>query len=535
MLDRMRKTVCVIILGGVLFMSGCVRIPQEQPEKPLIEDVAIDKQIINPAMDRGDTLIIATPVAKGFFHPYLASQITDKSVIDAVFDGLLAFNDKGMLTPAIAEAFEIDELGMSVTLTLRQDIAFHDGEPLTVDDVLFSYDLMSTLGMLDNLTQWEAVGAWQLVFVFDKPSYSQLTLLTLPIIPKHYYEPFFIAYDDSEVDLPPPMGSGPLIYDSYEAGQGLSFYINRTDVKNTTSFERVTFAFMTSEGAREALALGDVDVIKIPANQPNFVSLSTVPYVRFIHAYTSDIATIGMVHEGILENVKVRQALAYALNRERFVEAQWFRELETPYSVFSSRHYLFPRDQAFNDYAYDLEKAKRLLEEAGLDFSEEVSLTLTAFNDVSWSYNLAIHAQEQWSKLGFRVSIEWLDFAQLTQKLLEGDPPQLWTMAWHIPALFHPDAFFGSGEVTPSYNIGQFRDSNLDDIMEKIRVLPQADLKALTSEWTLVVNDQLPMIMVAHIGELWGVNHRVVGFQVSPYVPWVKHVGTLQRYSEGDQ
>jgi microcin C transport system substrate-binding protein len=186
---------------------------------------------VNPNAAKGGQVKLAAIGSFDTFNPYILKG-QPAAGLNNLFETLLtsssdeAFTEYGL----IAESIEMPEDRSWVAFTLRKEARWHDGKPITVDDVIFSLGLIKTKGhpfyrsYFKNLERAEQVGEHKVRFTFSGGINRELPLITgqLPILPKHYWE----GRDFEKTTLEPPVGSGPYRIKSFEAGRSVTYELD---------------------------------------------------------------------------------------------------------------------------------------------------------------------------------------------------------------------------------------------------------------------------------------------------------------------
>ncbi len=200
-------------------------------------------------------------------------------VESACFDGLL---DRNIETfdwePAVAEKWEVAKDGKSITFTLRKGVKFHDGTPLTVEDVKFSFEVYFNPELSDaimrayyeNIEKAEILGPDKIKFIIKKPYFKNLDVLGgLTILPKAHYG------DKNKKMTKTMVGSGAYKFEKYDQGKSITLVrnpdwwgFNLPEYKGYNKVEKIVYEFIKDENARlESFKKGDLDYIDLTADQ----------------------------------------------------------------------------------------------------------------------------------------------------------------------------------------------------------------------------------------------------------------------------
>jgi len=229
------------------------------------------------AGDEGDWLVWAFAV-----EPKTLNQISVDGdiysrwmIFETVFEPLLTYDyDEVKLKPLLAKSYEISPDGLEITFTLRDDIHFSDGVPITTDDVIFTYQTIINpkIDAADKAQSYidvkgvEKIDEKTVRFTMKRPYFLALEILSfwdIGIYPKHIYD--FKDPQAFNKRVSNPIGSGPYIFEKWDVGDKIVFRRNENYWGPKPKIEKVIYKFITNDKARlQALRSGSVDVI-IPA------------------------------------------------------------------------------------------------------------------------------------------------------------------------------------------------------------------------------------------------------------------------------
>jgi peptide/nickel transport system substrate-binding protein len=177
--------------------------------------LALNQTVSVPGISAGGDFtegIIGTP---RFVNPVLALTRADQDMTALTYSGLMKIGANGALVPDVASAIDVSEDGMTYTVALREDITFHDGEPLTSDDVLFTINLIQNDELKSPLRgNWsdvvvEAVDEYNLLVTITEPYAPFIENFTIGILPAHIWREIPIEQVPFSEFNTTPVGAGP--------------------------------------------------------------------------------------------------------------------------------------------------------------------------------------------------------------------------------------------------------------------------------------------------------------------------------------
>ena len=400
------------------------------------------------------------------------------NVFGFIYDGLITEDGlTGEIQPALAESWEISEDKKRIVFIMRENLKWSDGEPLTVDDVVFSYnDVYLNEKIPTDIKDILKIGKSRLFpkirklderrveFTVPEPFAPFLRTTGLVILPKHALyksvittdskgNPQFLSKWGTDTDPTKIICNGPYTLERYNTSQRVVFrrnpYYWRKDAKGNPQpyIERFVWSIVENKDTQLLkFRSGDLDVSE-PMRPEDFPLLKheekrgnfTVriggprPVTTFIAFNLNKGRRDGKplvepVKSRWFNNVAFRQAIAYAINRQSIIN-NTFRGLGAMVNspiIPQSPYYLSP-EQGLKVYNYDLEKSKKLLLGAGFKYNSRnqlldadgnrVRFTMVTNTENTIRVAMAAQIKQQLSKIGIQVDLNPINFNILVDKL----------------------------------------------------------------------------------------------------------------------
>ena len=434
-------------MTGALLLAGSV---------PLATQSAAASEETEPV-----TFTVAMDNEVDSFNPFLGIEAESYEMWALMYDYLIGYSMEDMSPEptGLAEDWETSEDGLTWTFTVRDGVTFSDGEPLTADDVAYTYNRIldggpeaATWG--SYLTSVETVTAPDestVVLELSKPN-AVLPLLPIPIIPEHVWsevdEATVKSFANEPTDGDPVIGSGPFQLVEGTAGGATARFEVRDDYwKGDPHIDEVVFrVFKSKDSAVQALIKGEVDYVEdVPPLQVDALEgrdgitahLGDSPGYDEIAFNVGAVDTetgepIGDGHEA-LEDPDFRFALGFAIDRERIIETA-YQGAGTPGDTiipptYDNWRWEPPGDDAFT---FDPERADELLTEAGYetnadgdrlmpDGSDFGTLRLFARGESDTSVAVMDLFKEWLAEVGIDAEITAMESNRLTNVILDGE------------------------------------------------------------------------------------------------------------------
>jgi peptide/nickel transport system substrate-binding protein len=445
-----------------------------------------------------NTVVFLIESAPTNLDPRIGADAYSAHLDGLIFSSLVAHDAQMNVIPDLAERWETPD-PLTYIFHLRQGVRFHDGRELTSADVKFTFDSIISgavktpkRGAFRLVTSTEAPDAHTFVFHLSEPYASFLFGLTRPsvgIVPR-----------DSDSGMSQrPIGSGPFRFVSAIRDEEIVLERNPDYFGDAPKIERVRFRIVPDAIVR-ALELrkgsADVEINSLPPDMS--ATLANVPGLAVEEQPGTPLAYISFNFEDpILAHREVRQALAYATDRESLVKHLLHGQARLATSLLPPNHWAFDPDVA--QYAYDPARANQLLDSAGFRRGPDgvrFHLALKTSTDESVRLTGAAIA-DQWERVGIALDLRPLEFATFFSDISRGSF-QLYTLRW-VGANNDPDIFeyvFGSKKIPPDgANRGRYRNPALDALLDSARVESnQERRKAILWEIQKIVAEDEPYI-----------------------------------------
>ncbi|WP_105615715.1 ABC transporter substrate-binding protein [Vallitalea okinawensis] len=514
----------------------------------------------NPASTRAnaaDTLVVGMPAPKGEALPVYYSTTYDGYTCGIIFDGLLSVDESGQFIPDVAESYELSEDNLTYTFKLKDNINFTNGEPLTANDVKFTYEILADPsydgryfsvvefmegveayknGEADDVTGIKVLDEYTVSFTFTEPRFDNISNMTTQIMPESVY-----AYEygntqqlRDQMNAYEWVGSGPYKIVHFEPTQFIEFERNDDYHLGAPKMEKLIYKMTTVDTQMAELEKGDLDILLNVAPTPeNFGVVDRLDYVM-PHTFPSNgYGYMGFnMRDEILSDMKVRQALTYAFDRRAFVQKYYDGHsivLDVPFSEVSYANTESLKSKV-NPYTYDKEKAVALLEEAGWKTGDDgyrykdgkkLELKWLTYTDSRYVETLIPMLTAYWKEVGVELIAEQMEFNTLVEKVYLERDFQLYNMAWSLTNLptSNYTTFHSSVDVPDGNNSVGYRNARNDELLDMASTEFDLDKQIeIFEEWALLFNEELPYILINNNEELECVNGRVENYTTSPFV-----------------
>ena len=557
---KMRKILSLLLavmMIAVVF-AGCTQTPpaEEPPaEEPPAEEPPAEEE------PKGDQILkFGATGFDGVFNPILSDNVYDAYIESIIFEKLITNNIEGEYIPNIAE-WVLSEDKLTYTFTLKDGIKFSDGSDLTAEDVAFTYMTIAhpdyngpRAYAVNNFVGYDEYHAGEIdvfegIKVIDEKTISftfkegmaapaNIECFVYGIMPSDYYA--FDTWEDFLAFNDKPMGSGIMVFDSWAPNEFILLKNNTNywDPDNAAKIEGVLVSEVPDESILSALQTDQIDFAQIAATGENLAAAEAMDNIQVAN-YLANGYTFMCFNttRPQLSDARVRQALMYALDRESFIDVQYGEGLgSVGMAPISPSSWAFPDPSELNPYAFDMEKAGQLMDEAGWIMGsdgyrykdgQKFAVNWLVYTDSAWPGTLSGMAADTWKQLGVELTIELMDFNTVAARTMDAEPGEkdfdIYTMGFSLSidpdptgALFDDDAYVAGG-----FNASGYKNPEAMELVRQGKAeFDTAKRAEIYKEWAKIMNAEIPHVIIAYRSELFGINKRVEGMVIDTYASW---------------
>jgi peptide/nickel transport system substrate-binding protein len=463
-------------------------------------------------------LIESSPLS---LDPRIGTDAQSERIGELIFEGLLQRDDRFELQPRLAESWETPD-SLTYIFHLRRGVYFHDGRLLTSADVKWTLDSLrngsvrsAKASAFRFISQVEAPGHFTVVIRLSEPYAALLWNLSdgaIGIVP---------AGSGAELAAH-PIGTGPFRFVSQTQDRDVVLERNPQYWGKAPLLARVRFQVVPDATTR-ALELrkgsADAAINALPADTVE--ALSRQPQLRVLRAPGTSYQYLAMnLRDPILRDVRVRQALAYAIDREPMIRYLWRGMARPANSVLPPQHWAY--DPMAAVYPHDPEKARRLLDEAGYRPGEDsvrFHLAMKSSTDEVTRMFCAV-LQQQLRQVGIALDLRTYEFATFYADVVRG-AFQLYSMRWVGGSNQDPDIFenlFDTASFAPRRaNRGYYSNPEVDRLLADARRSTDRSQRAADYRRVQqILNFDLPYIHLWWLDNVLVCSRRLENVNLSP-------------------
>src|ERR1035441_2603516 len=466
-----------------------------------------------------NTLVMIIESSPTNLDPRVGIDAQSERIDNLIFDDLLSRGDDLNVAPGLADRWEIPD-ALTYIFHLHKGVKFHDGRPLTSRDVKWTFDsllqgkIRSTKAAVYRfMDRVEAPDEYTVVFRMKEPFATLLWNLSdgaMGIVP----------YGSGEEMMQHPIGSGPFKFVSAETDREIIVERNDDYWGEHAKLARVRFA-VVPDATTQALELrkGSGDVAINSLTPDNVYTLSRDPNLLVERASGTRLAYMGFnLRDPILKDARVRQAIAYALDRGPMIEYLWRGQAQPARSVLPVQSWAY--DGNVPAYNHDIAKANQLLDAAGYPAVNGVRFHIAIKTSTDKNTRLMVAVmQQQLREAGIVLDIRGFEFATFFSDVQHG-AFQMYSLRW-IGGNEDPDIFeyaFHSAKFPPNgANRGYYSNPKIDALIDKARREIDPNVrKPLYAEVQRILADELPYIDLWYFDNVLVHTRRVRNLKLNP-------------------
>lgn len=362
----------------------------------------------------GGEVIVGITQEPSIFDPHTVVAAGDEEILFNIFEGLVKCDSNGNFVPALATDFFITENATDYIFTIRQDVKFHNGNTLSVEDVIYSLSraaglytgrpLQSDLAGIESVTQ---TGEYQVTVHLTAPDAEMMPFFTVAIIPK----------DIPDIQAT-PIGTGPFVFSSYRVGESIILTRNNEYWQSNLPYlDKVTFKITADmDSAFLELKSGNIDIFP-------YLTLNKADQIRDTYqilSRESNMVQIFALNNAItpLNDPLVREAINCAINRENLISLSMDGAGVPLYSGMSPAMGKYYDSSLDNSIPYNILRAKELLADAG--YPDGLSLSVVVPSNYQIHVDTAVILSDQLSKAGIDLSIVTVDWSTWLNDVYQG-------------------------------------------------------------------------------------------------------------------
>lgn len=516
---------------------------------------------------KGGTLTvgIAEP-PEGNFQSIFTGSTGDSNVIDFFNDSLIDVGDDLKIKPKILSWEKDKNDDLKYTFKVKKGIQWQDGYPFTINDWVFTLETLADPdydgprysgvaviqgaeekrnGQADRISGIKKIDDYTAEITFKEHKANNLLELwtSAPISEKVFKDIPVKDMAKSDAVRKNPIGIGPYKVKRIVDGESVELVKNKDYWRGEPNIDNINLRVVEQTSMTQALENGDIDMATITAPIAKEIKDSGSENLQLLQAPSTSYAIVGFVLNDYdkkaqkigkerpkYQDKKLRQAMAYAINRKEWIDAFYYGYGKPLNGLIPSAHWSGAKEGDVKEYKYDVDKAKQLLDEGGYKdkdgdgFREDpqgkpfvVNLKHYAGSNPTFEPRTAA-LKGYWEKVGLKTKVEMEEFGKYSSDLEKSSKDmEVYFRTWQQGSDPDPSELYRS---TALWNESRYNNPKADKILDEAvdtKVVGDDNDKRKEKylEWQKIMAEDVPVIPIVELEDVTAVSSRVKNFEVS--------------------
>lgn len=497
----------------------------------------------------GGTITMGMTVApKGDFNPIYYEDLYTAYVLGMAFDTLVQQNGDTSLRAGLANSWELSADKKTITFHLRKDAKWQDGQPVTADDVAFTYNSIAQkdyagprfnvvsnivgssevkAGKATTMSGIKVIDPYTISITTKRANPAEINTLNFYIIPKHIFEKIPVSQWPNAVQSTTNIiGDGPYQITKIVPGQSFELTANPTYWGGKPHIQKVVWKVVDASVAPGLLQNGELDVL-YGVSPKDVDSVKSNGKDAIYEAPAFGYSYIGFkLNEKKLQNLQLRQAMMYAIDRKGIVAGLLKGHGTVINAPFAPTSWAAAPASDLNPYPYDPTKSAQMLDAAGYKKGADgwrtqpdgtpLSITLDYSSGSPVLDQEAPIVTKQLQAVGIHAILNPPhDFNTLVTNM-EKDKVDMWFLGWSLATDPDPEAIWLS---TAKFNFEHYVNPQSDQLIQdgiSLQAFDQAYRKEVYVKWQELLNHDVPMIYLYSANNIYAYNTRIQGIDPTP-------------------
>ncbi|QED47230.1 peptide-binding protein [Cytobacillus dafuensis] len=498
------------------------------------------EEVKNEGPVQGGDLVIGSTGAPTMFNSLFSNDASSSDIEDMIFSSLmgsdLEFNP--VTEGGLAETFEASEDGKEFTIKIVENAKFHDGEPLDADDVVFTYNIPLSpdydgvrKSYFENIEKVEKIDQYTVKFTLKQVDVQfPVVSLGFGILPEHILKDVPIAeMGEHEFNTKNPIGSGPFKFSEWKDGEYVKVVANDDYFDGRPYLDSVTYKLVPDANAILAqLQAGDIDYYPGIAQPdvPTVEGFADAAGLRLESGLALSYTYLAFnQRDDKFKDKKVRQAITHAIDRKAIVENVMAGLGEVAHVPESPLSWAYNPDVP--KFEYDVEKAKKMLEEAGWKpgadgilekDGKKFSVEVKTNQGNKVREDIVVILQQQLKEVGIEIKPQIVEFSSLIADI----DPGVWNfeaivLGWSLGVDPDPSGIFHTKEIEKGLNFTGYSNPEIDVLMdEQLKELDKNKRKEMIGKIQALLAEDQPYTFLYYPKEFRALPKNLEGYEFHP-------------------
>lgn len=460
-------------------------------------------------------------------NPILSTDSVSSQITRWIFNALITYDKDANIKMELAKSYKFLDK-KTLVFELRDDVLWSDGEPFSAKDVLFTYETIISpkiytpySSSFSHIESVKIINDHKIVVKYKYPYFKALETWMMEILPMHILK--------NEKDLmtsnfnQSPIGTGPYTLKKFSISNDIVIEANKKHFVHTPNIDKMIFHFLPDSSAEflmlksKKLDVGSLSPLQLERQIDEDFRKNFSIYEDIAHSYTY----LGFnLKDKKFQDKKVREALNLAVDRQEIVDIMYFGHGQVCHGPF------MPGTGAYNEKVkspkQDIQKAKKLLSEAGYDKNNPFTFTISTNTGARGTY-LAQILQHQFKKAGVVMKIRVMEWQAYLNTVVLPRNFEAVLMGWSLG--LKPDAYsiwHSESSKKGGFNFVGYENKKVDTLIKKAeKIVDQKEFDRIYKEIYTQITDDMPYLFLVIPNSITVVNKNIE--PVSPSLIGVMH------------
>ncbi|WP_324174128.1 oligopeptide ABC transporter substrate-binding protein [Staphylococcus pseudintermedius] len=516
---------------------------------------------------KGGTLNVGLSAPpEGNFQDIFASSTSDSDVVAFFNDGLTESDEHLNIKPKILSWEKSKEDDLKYTFKVKKGIKWQDGNPFTINDWIFTLETIADpdytgprysgaevikgaeekhKGKAKTISGLKKIDDYTVELTFKAAKANNLMALwTSSVISEKVFKDIPVKdMAKSDAVRKHPIGIGPFIVKNIVDGESVELVKNKDYWQGEPNIDKVNLRVVEQTAMAQALEKGDIDMADVTGPIAKEIKDDKAENVKILESPSTSYAIIGFVLNDYdkkemkigkerpkYQDKRLRKAMAYAINRKEWIDAFFYGYAKPLYGLIPSEHWSGAKKGEVTEYDYNVEKAKKLLDEAGYKdkdgdgFREDPNgkpfvINLKHYSGSNPTFEPRTAALKgYWEKVGLKTKVEMEEFGKYNNDLENASSDmEVYFRSWQQGSDPDPSDLYKS---TALWNESRYNNPKADKLLEEAvdsKIVGDDNDKRRKKyiEWQKLMTDDLPVIPITEFINTTAVSNKVKNYEVS--------------------
>ena len=462
-------------------------------------------------------------------NPLLATDSASGEITNWIFNGLVKFDTNGSIAPDLASSWYFED-NKTLIFHLRKGVKWHDGEPFSAKDVKFTYEFMKSKRVITPyksdfkyVSSIDVIDPYTIKIHYKQAYFKALSIWMMGILPAHLWR-----YEKSPMKSKLnklPIGTGPYrLTKAIKINKSIKLKRYKEYYEHTPFIKEQIYHYIGDPSTEfmmlkaHKLDIGGLTPLQITRQVGEEFKRYYKIYEQASHSYTY----LGFnLRESKFKDLRVRRAIALAINKQEIIDLLFFGHGKPCYGPFMPKSWVYPKD--FKPEVYNPKLAKKLLKEAGYNSKHPLKFTLITNTANETRINTAEIIQQQLLKVGIKMKIRTMEWQAFLNTVVFPRHFEAVLLGWSLSLV--PDAYMiwhSDSDKKGGFNFVGYHNKRVDRLIKESEKL--VNLKAFSKNYKkifrLIVADY-PYVFLYIPNSITAVSRRVKG--ITPSILGIEH------------